>query len=236
MFNNKSILSIITARGGSKGIPGKNIKLLGGKPLIAWTIEQVKLSKFIDRVIVSTDSSEIANVCREYGADIPFIRPTELANDEAGIIDVICHAIENLELNENIYYDYVLLLQPTSPFRKTWHIDEAIEKLLTLPEADSLVSIREAYDKPFWMMKINNNNYLEKFLPESENFSRRQDLPKLYALNGAIYLIEIKKLKQYKTFYPGLTTFYLMDFFSSVDIDTNLDFQVAEVFVKEKMV
>jgi CMP-N,N'-diacetyllegionaminic acid synthase len=154
MYKNKKFLAIIPARGGSKGIPNKNIMAICGKPLIAYTIEAGKKSKYIDEVVVSTDSDDIKEIAQKYGAKVPFLRPDELSNDSAKSIDLVLHAIDFYKSN-NISYDYVILLQPTSPLRTFMHIDEAVEKLIKYDKT-SLVSVCEAAENPILMRSIQN--------------------------------------------------------------------------------
>ena len=188
MLNSKSITAIIPARGGSKGIPDKNIKIIGGKPLIAWTIETARRSKYIDRVITTTDSDKIAGICKEYNCEVPFMRPKHLANDSAKGTDVILHTLDWLKLKK-IDYDYFILLQPTSPLRTTKHIDEAIEILISSENANSLVSVKKVNQHPYWMKRINNDGYVEEYQKDNEiNYHNRQELPDLYVNNGAIYI------------------------------------------------
>lgn len=161
MINGKTILGLIPARGGSKGIPWKNLVDLGGKPLIARTIESSLKCGMIDRTIVTTDSEKIAEISRKYGADVPFLRPNEFALDESNSYDAIFHAIDWLKENENIEYDYICLLQPTSPFRNHEHINEAIKKLFKTKNALSLISVTEAHVGPYWMVEKNEFGFLK---------------------------------------------------------------------------
>lgn len=224
MIKDKKILVIIPARGGSKGIPHKNIKELNGKPLIAYTIQCAIESKYIDRVIVSTEDINISNVAENFGADVPFLRPEVLAEDDTPSIDVILHCINTLEAN-NEYYDYICLLQCTSPFRTVDNIDEAIYKLIE-KNGSSLVSVCESEVNPYWMKKINDEKLID-FIKEIDA-SRRQDLPKIYRLNGAIYISKVNELKQLKSWYGKNTIPYIMNRKSSIDIDEPIDFKFAE--------
>ena len=234
MINGKTVLAIIPARGGSKGLPGKNIKPLAGKPLIAWTVEEAKKSKFIDRIIVSTDSQEIADVSLKYGAEVPFIRPVELSADNTPSSQVILHSLEWLSINEKIEYSIFILLQPTSPFRNNKHIDEAIEKFIGFPKAKSLVSICVASEHPAWIKKINAENFLESYEVWEKSISRRQELVQLYIVNGAIYIMYSEDFKNRERFDLSECTYYLMDEMSSIDIDNDLDLKFAEFLIKEK--
>lgn len=231
MINGKLILAIIPARGGSKGIPKKNIKELNGKPLIAYTIEETKKSKYVDRIIVSTDDKQIAKISRSYGADVPFIRPKELAQDDTPGIEPIIHCIESLKKNENYTTEYVCLLQCTSPFRKAEQIDEALERI-ACKNSESLVSICESEVSPYWMKKV-ENDAIEDFLDNEPFFSRRQDIPKVYRLNGALYIAKTVFLLDNKNWYTKNTLPYIMDRLTSVDIDDIVDFRFAEFLIKE---
>ncbi|WP_238883204.1 cytidylyltransferase domain-containing protein [Clostridium sp. YIM B02551] len=232
MIENKSILAIIPARGGSKGIPRKNIKMLDNKPLIAYTIEEAKKSKYIDRVIVSTEDNEIAEIAKKYGAEVPFLRPEELSKDDTPGIEPIIHCLDWFEESQNFTPEYTICLQCTSPFRKSEHIDEAIEKLIN-NDGDSIVSICESEISPFWMKKIENNKMVD-FLEKSEFYARRQDVPKVYQLNGAIYITNTQLLREIRNWYTDNTLPYIMNKESSLDIDDILDFKFAEVLIKEK--
>ncbi len=229
MINGKTILAIIPARGGSKGIPRKNIKILAGKPLIAWTIEEAKKSKYIDRLILSSEDEEIIKVAKKWGCEVPFVRPKELAKDDTPGIEPVIHAIKTLHEN----YDYVCLLQPTSPLRKVEHIDAAIELIIKM-NAESLVSVKEVKENPYWMFEIDNNSFLNKFINENIPI-RRQDLKELYVLNGAIYISKTDALIKNKSFLIDTTIAYKMDEISSVDIDEEMDFQVCEFLLQQKL-
>lgn len=231
MINNKTILAIIPARGGSKGVPHKNIKEINGKPLISYTIVQGKHSKYIDKLIVSTEDREIAEISKKYGAEIPFLRPSELALDSTPGIDPILHAIKWFK-NRNCNFDYVMCLQCTSPFRTYFQIDESIENLFE-KDADSIVSVCESETVPYWMKKIENGK-LKDFLDEDVFYARRQDVPKVYRLNGAIYMAKTQTFLNIKNWYTENTIPYVMDEKSSVDIDNMLDFEFAEFLMKEK--
>lgn len=225
-----SILAIIPARGGSKGLKKKNIKNLNNKPLISYTINAAKNSKYIDRVIVSTEDNEIAEVAIKEGGEVPFLRPGEYATDKSPTIDSVIYTIN--KLNEEGYYpDYIALLQCTSPLRNTNHIDEAISKLL-FEKSDAIVSVCEAEVNPYWTNVIENGK-LKYFIEKGKNITRRQDLPKVYRLNGAIYIIKTEILLSERTFQPENCSAYIMDSKCSVDIDNLIDFKVAEMILSE---
>lgn len=225
MIDGNTILAIIPARSGSKGLPGKNIKLLAGKPLIAWTIEEAKKSKYIDRLILSSEDKDIIKVAEDCGCEVPFKRPAELAQDNTPGVEPVIHAINALPEK----YDYVCLLQPTSPLRKNEHIDGCIEKC-TINNADSCVSVTEVVKHPYWMYEIGNNGELVSLYPDN-NITRRQDLPKVYALNGAVYIAKCKRILEIKSFLSKKTLGYLMDKVSSLDIDDENDFNYCNILL-----
>ena len=233
MYKGKTILALIPARGGSKGLPRKNIRPLLGKPLIAWTIEQAKASKYIDRVVVSTDDEEIAEIARKYGAEVPFMRPKELATDEAKGIDVVLHAISFFEREYG--NDFVLVyLQPTSPLRTTEDIDNALDELFNNPKAEAVVSVCECEHHPLWCGVLSEDRCMKNFLQPEVLNKNRQELPKYYRLNGAIYVGKVFYIKKNKNFFGENTYAYIMPSIRSVDIDTIVDFKLAEILLKEK--
>nr|WP_231701885.1 acylneuraminate cytidylyltransferase family protein [Crassaminicella thermophila] len=228
----RSIIAIIPARGGSKGIKNKNIKYLIDKPLISYTIEAAKKSKYIDRIVVTTDDIEIKKVSEQFGVEVPFIRPKELAQDDTPGIEPIIHAVKWLEDNEGYRADYVINLQPTSPLRTSEDIDQAVEKLLN-SNSISLVSVCESSEHPYWMKKI-ENGIMQSFLEvdiKNKNY-RRQDLPKVYSLNGAIYMSTTENLVSNKSFYSENTLPYIMPKERSIDIDDMIDFKLAELTLR----
>lgn len=222
MYKGKRVLAVIPARGGSKGIPRKNIKNLSGKPLIGWTIDAAKSSKYIDRLILSSEDDEIIKTAQDLGCEVPFKRPFELAKDKTHGIKPILHALE-----QSPGYDYVMMLQPTSPLRLTDDIDECIEKIID-EKAKSCVSICEPSKSPYWMYNINLKSELSPILPEFSLIPRRQDLPSVYALNGAIYIAEVNWLQNNRNFISKETIGYIMPQERSFDIDTILDFEICE--------
>ena len=229
MYKNKKILALIPARGGSKGLPRKNIRLLYGKPLIAWSIEQAKESKFVDKVIVSTDDSEIAKISKEYGAEIPFIRPQELATDEIKCIDVILHAIDFM--NKIDTYDIVLLLQPTSPLRIPKDIDNSIE-LLFEKKAKAIISVCETEHHPHQTNTLPDDGSMKDFR-ENENLNKnRQDFGKFYIDDGAIYLGFCTFLKKQRSFFGEGAFAYVIPKDRAVDVDSEADFRIAEALKK----
>src|SRR5574344_1078279 len=223
---NKTFLAIIPARGGSKRLPKKNILDLCGKPLISWSIEAALKSKYISKVVVSSDDEEILNISSNFGADI-IKRPYKLANDTATTFDAIKHTIDNFE-----NYDYIVLLQPTSPLRNEKHIDEAIE-LLEEKQADAIVSVCEIDHSPLWSNTLPKDGNMNNFLRDEVINKRSQDLEKYYRLNGAIYICKTSKLLEEKSFILKKKIFaYIMDRKNSIDIDEKVDFDMAEVILK----
>ncbi|MFJ5358501.1 cytidylyltransferase domain-containing protein [Pectobacterium sp. CHL-2024] len=215
----KSTLAIIPARGGSKRLPRKNIKILHGKPLIAWTIDAALSAKTVDDVIVSTDDDEIASVARQYGAQVPFIRPASLASDTSTTEDVIRHAVDFM--SEKHYYDKVIILQPTSPLRTAENIDEA-NLFFDSKNANAVVSVTECEHNPNWINGIDDRYSLDGFM-EPKTFKKG----KLYRLNGAIYIVKRELSPDFSVFYKKGSFAYIMSNKNSVDIDTETDFEYA---------
>jgi N-acylneuraminate cytidylyltransferase/CMP-N,N'-diacetyllegionaminic acid synthase len=226
MYKEKRILGLITARGGSKGLPKKNILHLLGKPLIAWTIEQARDSKYVDNIVVSTDSEEIAIISKEYGAQVPFIRPEHLASDEAKSVDVVLHALDWFETQKDPY-DLLVLLQPTSPLRLAEDIDKTIE-LLFYKNAQSVVSVCETELHPYYMNVLPDDGCMKDFLRSEVLNKSRQELPHYYRLNGAIYLTTASYLKKQGSFFGDEVFAYIMPKERSIDIDTELDMKICE--------
>ncbi|MCW8896093.1 MAG: acylneuraminate cytidylyltransferase family protein [Sulfurimonas sp.] len=228
MYKDKTFLAIIPARGGSKRLPRKNILDLAGKPLIAWTIDAGLKSKFIDKVVVTSDNDEILNIATKFGAQI-IKRPYELATDKATSFDAVEHTINSFD-----DYDYIVLLQPTSPLRNEVHIDEAI-KLLETKKADAIVSICEMDHSPLWSNTLSEDMSMSGFLRDEVLNKRSQDLDTYYRLNGAIYICKTDKLLKEKSFYIKNDIYaYNMDRKSSIDIDEEIDFEIAKVMLNEK--
>ncbi|MFC2001661.1 cytidylyltransferase domain-containing protein [Chloroflexota bacterium] len=227
----KQILGLIPARGGSKTVPQKNIRQLLGKPLIAYTIIEALKSKLLNKVMVSSDDAEIIEISRKYGAEVPFVRPAELATDESLAIYTVKHAVEFMEQKDSVKYDYVALLQPTAPMRKAKDIDRAINKMLEL-KADSIASVVDvgAYH-PARMKKIVDER-LVNILDESLTYVRKQDLPKVYIFNGAIYVARRDIIFERDSFQGDRYVAYIMPAERSANIDTELDFIMAEILMQ----
>jgi len=220
MIQGKSVLAIITARGGSKGVSRKNILPIGGKPLIQWTIDAASASKYIDRLILSSDDPEIMTVAAEGGCDIPFRRTPELADDSVSSIEVVVDA-----LNRVPGFDIALLLQPTSPLRNVSDIDEALECMLA-EGAPACVSLRAAADHPYWTFRLASTGRLVHYAsPDLDLPLRRQDLPAAWCLNGAIYAAQTEWFLRERTFLSEQTIGYPMPAERSLDIDTQEDIQ-----------
>jgi N-acylneuraminate cytidylyltransferase/CMP-N,N'-diacetyllegionaminic acid synthase len=226
----QQVLTVIPARGGSKSVSHKNIAPAAGKPLIAWTIETALDCSVLNRVIVSTDDEEIANVARRHGAEVPFLRPAELARDETPGIEPILHAVRWLDRNEGYSPDYVMVLQPTSPLRTAEDI-EAVVQLAQKKQADGVVSVCPADHHPYWMKRISEDGHLVDFLPMERSYHRRQDLPSVYASNGAIYLVRRDVIMEQETFYTDQTYGYVMPPNRSLDIDTPWDLSLARLIL-----
>ncbi len=228
MLGDKRYLAVIPARAGSKGLPGKNLLPLGGKPLIAWSIEAALASCYLDQVIVSSEDAEILTTAREWGAATPFVRPAELAEDDTPGIDVVLHACQVLT-----GYDYVVLLQPTSPLRTAGDIDQAIERNEECG-APACVSVTKADKSPYWMYYLNDAGHMTPVMDVGQRPSLRQALPDAHALNGAVYVARIDWLCRTRSFLTPETVAYVMPRERSVDIDTDLDFKMAEALMVDR--
>jgi len=223
MLDGKTFLAIIPARGGSKGVLRKNIRTVAGKPLIAWTIEAAQKSLLLDRLILSSDDEEIISVASALGCDVPFVRPAELARDDTPGIDPVLHALAALPEK----YDYVVLLQPTSPLRSSEDIDAGIRFCLK-QSAKCCVSVVESAKHPYWMFTMDMNEHLLPVIPAEERPTRRQDLPQAYVLNGALYIAECQWLAEHKSFISTETIGCEMPTERSFDIDSELDLSIVD--------
>ena len=230
MIKNKKILAIIPARGGSKRLPKKNILPLSGKPLIQWTIEAAKESKYIDTTMVSTDCSEIEKVAKNCGASVPYLRSSTLSSDTATSMDVIFDVLKYYrEHNKN--FDLVLLLQPTSPLRTQIDINDAIELFIT-KSASAVLSVTECDHSPLWSNTLPDSLSLSNFISNDVLLKRSQDLPTYYRLNGAIYLFDVQHIKRDVNYLSHPNVFaFVMDKQHSIDIDDELDFKVAQAIL-----
>lgn len=228
MLDNKRVLAVIAARGGSKGLPGKNLADAGGKPVIAWSIESAKQSRYIDRLILSSDDSNIIGVAESWGCEAPFVRPKELAGDTARIEDALIHALDALEEQ----YDYLVLLQATSPLRAAEDIDSCLE-LCRTTGAPACVSVTRPDKSPYWMYRISEDGRMQRLLDDGAEHSRRQDLPEIYAVNGAVYVAEVPWFRDYRGFVSAETRAHVMPAERSVDIDERRDLLLLRALLGE---
>lgn len=227
-----NILAIIPARGGSKRLPGKNIKKLAGKPLISYAISAALKSKYVGRVIVSTDDLKIASVAKKFKAEVPFIRPAKLATDKAETVSVLIHAVEFMETKENIKFDIVVLLQLTNPFVMSKDIDEAIKTLIK-SRSKSCVSMCEVKERPEWVYTI-KGRHAKPFYNFPKQNRASHFLPKAYCLNGTVFVISRDFLmKEKKIFDSSNMSAIIMPRERSCDIDYQLDFDIAEAIIKK---
>lgn len=234
MYKGKAVLCIIPARKGSKGLPGKNIKKLSGKPLIAYSIEQARDSKYIDRVIVSTDSREIADISKKYGAEVPFMRPKKYAEDKSSIFDVLLHAMGWLEKKEKYSFDILVLLHVTAPLRNSEDIDICIE-LLVKKDADNVFSVTPSNRNPYFnMVEVLKDGKVR--LIKKGDFATRQSAPEVFDMNASIYVWQKDILKKKKRTLLENSHIYIMPKERSVDIDDAIDFKIAETLLKDAKV
>lgn len=230
MLNDRTFLAIIPARGGSKRLPRKNVLDLAGKPLISWTIDAAKNATYIDHIVVTSDDSEILEVAKDRNV-ATIVRPAQLSTDTATTFDTVKHAIENVTLE----YDYVVLLQPTSPLRTEEHINEAIE-LLFEKEADAIISVCKTEHSPLWSNTLPESESLEGFISDEIKNKRGQDLPDYFRLNGAVYICKKNRFFLEKTFFLKSKVFsYIMTNQSSIDIDTSLDFKFVTFIMSSRI-
>ncbi len=226
----RGIVAIIPARGGSKGILRKNIRLIMGKPMIAYAIESALKCKYLDKVIVSTDDKEIARISKKYGADV-IMRPEKLSGDKSPVILALQHVIENLGEEDQFYPKMIVLLQPTSPLRVAKDIDLAIEKYLS-GRYESVVSVCEIYDNPYLYYQ-DNNNFISQLIKSKLNFSRRQEIPKTYRINGAVYVVNTKMIMDRGKIFSNKTGAIVMPQSRSVDIDEYSDLKIVRSRIKK---
>ena len=226
MIGDLSVLALITARGGSKGVPRKNVRLAGGKPLIAWTIEAAKASRTIDRLILSSDDEEIMEAARQWGCQVPFCRPAELSGDTVPSDAVIQHAVK--AVGES--YDLLVLLQPTSPLRSAADIDACVERLLE-SGAPTCISVQEAPENPYWMVTLGDDGRIRSFVEQDNRAFRRQDLPTVYATNGAVYAAYCRDILAGGPIMDPASAAYIMPAERSLDVDTEYDFTLADLIL-----
>lgn len=221
------ILGLIPARGGSKGVPKKNIRLVAGKPLIAYTIECARKCSSLDRVVVSTDSEEIATIARTYGAEVPFMRPAELASDTAAMVPVLEHAIAEIERRSGEQVEFLVLIDSTAPLR----IPEDIEQALTIckqDDCDAVISVNAPHRNPYFNMVKEENGYVRLICEPERLVSRRQDAPPVYDVNTVVWIWRRKALMEDHARIPKRTKLYLVPKERSIDLDTEFDFKFLE--------
>jgi CMP-N,N'-diacetyllegionaminic acid synthase len=226
MIDRKSVLALVIARGGSKSVPRKNLRELGGKPLLAWTLEAAAGSRYIDRTVVSTDDVEIMMLAERLGADVPFMRPAELAEDDTPAMDVVRHALATLDCR----YDYLALLQPTSPLRTSGDIDGCLA-LCDSAGAPAAVSVTEATKSPYWMYRLGPELQMTALMPPPRP-TRRQDIPSVYELNGAVFVARTEWLATAQDFLGPECRAYVMPAERSIDIDSELDLQFVSAVLR----
>ncbi|MGR5336249.1 cytidylyltransferase domain-containing protein [Vibrio gigantis] len=229
MIDTKKVLAIIPARGGSKRLPRKNVLPLAGKPLIGWSIDAAKNSKYIDQIFVSTDDKEIADVSSLFGIDVPELRPDHLASDTATTESVLTYTLEKFGSD----VDIIVLLQPTSPLRTAQHIDEALD-LFIKKQAFSVVSVTPCEHPPLWANTLPEDGTMGDFI-RPEALKRSQDCGAFFRFNGAIYIFDVRKFMEYGEIrYTEESFAYVMENRVSFDIDQQLDFELAEFFINKE--
>ncbi len=225
-------MALVTARGGSVGLPGKNLHMLDGKPLIGWSIKAALKAKLVDRVVMSTDCSKIAEVAREFGAEVPFLRPGELARSDSGHKGVVLHAIKWMRDEEGYLPDNLILLQPTSPLRTAGDIDGAIG-MMDQPDTGGVIGVCRSTNHPLLAL-VKGKTGLDFLITDGPAYRRRQDLPETYHINGAIYLVDTASFLNEQTFLPDGARPYVMPMERSVDVDTEAEFRLAEFYLSEQ--
>lgn len=228
-----NVYAIIPARGGSKGVPGKNLKLLGGRPLLAHTVSAARAARCVSRILLSTDDPAIAAAGQALGAEVPLLRPAGLATDTAPVFDAIEHLLAHLTAQGETEPDYILLLQPTSPLRTAGDIEAAFDRLLSA-RADALISVSPAQDHPLLCKQMDAAGRLTPYFDTPLQAARRQDLPPAYVPNGAIYLIKTRLLLSARAWCPPGTMAYVMPPDRSIDLDTPEDFERAEWLLQSR--
>ena len=234
MINQKKVLAIIPARGGSKGLHGKNIRALHGIPLVAWPIKAALGSRWIDRVVVTTDDTEIAAIAQQYGADVPFLRPAHLAEYVSNSSGAILHALEFCTMQDG-EYDYIVILEPTSPLTESIDIDKALETLVASDHLSIVGASKVGSSHPAYCAVIGDDQRLKPFNRDSFGSPlRRQDVDDLYFFDGSLYISDVKKYREEATFYHESTLPYIVPAWKSLEIDTLLDFLMVETVMQHK--
>ena len=225
-----NLLGLITAKGQSISVPRKNLRPLAGKPLIEYTFDESKKSKYLDRIIMSTEDSEIASLSKKSGIEVPFMRPVSLCRPETPHHPVVAHALEEM-VSRGYEPDGIVLLQPTSPFRTVEHIDGTIETFMA-GDCDSVISVRAVEDHPYWMFRIRRGE-LVPYIKTRKKYNRRQDLPVIYRRNGAVYVMTPEVVRSGRLLGDRVRP-YIMDWLSSFEIDTEDDMDYAEVIMRKR--
>lgn len=236
MIHGKKVLALVPARSGSKGLPMKNARMLQGKPLLSWPISTAKASRYIDKVIISTDSVDFAKIAQEAGAEAPFLRPVELASDTAPSIAFILHAVDTLE-ETGEQYDYLVLLEPTSPLTETEDVDTALEKLVANREkADSIVSVAELVSThPAFAVHLDGAGFMSPYAAETfGQLPRRQDIAPLFSLDGSLYISSVEALRTYRGFCHKRTLSHIMPRYKSYEVDDLVDFICIEAILAQR--
>lgn len=234
MIDGKRVIATVPARGGSKGLPGKNIRPLCGKPLIAWTIEKALKSRLIDTLVVSTDSEEIASVARAAGAWVPFLRPPKLADDRTPTISVVEHTLAWCETQQDLVFDYHVLLEPTSPLREENDIDAMLGRLDAMADRfDGIVSVGEVSEHPSIMKRLVGDR-IEAYCPDLALTTRRQDNPPAYFPYGVAYITKVATLLTERSFYPSRCTHYELQRYQNYEIDDLCDFLAVEAVMRHQ--
>lgn len=235
MYLDSTFLAIIPARGGSKGLPGKNIKMLCGKPVIAWSVEAGLQSEYIDEVMVTTDCTQILEIANKYGANTPFLRPGLISTDIATTYDVIQHTVDFYKNSLEREFDYIVLLEPTSPLRTAQDIDTSIEFLLSRPTAKSIVGLGKTESQnPNFLVHKNKDGFIFGYKDENMNVSRRQDIDDVYFFEGSVYVSDVETYLERKTFYHQDALGLEFPKFKSLEMDDMDDYIMIEAIMKHK--
>jgi CMP-N,N'-diacetyllegionaminic acid synthase len=235
MIKGKRVLAYIPARSGSKSIIDKNIVDVCGKPLIAYSIEAAKASKYVDKIMMSTDSAKYAEIAIKYGAEAPFLRPPELAGDNSSEMDACLHLLKWIEQNTKERFDIVVKFEPTSPLRIAQDVDKAIEKLVE-KNADTVVSVTEAITHPFWMNTLPSDHSMKGFIKPDVAKKNRQELPVYYQLDGVMYVARVDFVKKHRTWFSddnGYATITPNE--RSIDIDGQIQLELVRLLIKKRM-
>lgn len=234
MINGKNVLAVVPARGGSKGLPGKNIRVVAGKPLLAWSVEAGLQSRYVDHLIVSTDSPEIAEVARAHGARVPFLRPAHLASDAAGHVEVMLHAVDWMETKGSFLADYMVMLEPTSPLRDAQDVDTALEAMEARAENEALVGVcRVESGHPAFLCR-REEGFIRPFEGERFVFKRRQELDDLYFFEGSVYISKVPSFRSRLSFYHERTIPFEVPKWKSFEVDDHVDLLLIERLLELK--